>query len=89
MDTFAALTPFCSFESTRRLARYKYRKVTQVSEDELAELERMAKRPSREITLESEYEKLKDLDIDNWEQKRGPRPWEEQPGEGHGKKPQK
>lgn len=30
-----------------------------------------------EVTLESEYEKIKQLDIDNWEQIRGPRPWEE------------
>jgi len=30
-----------------------------------------------EVTLESEYEKVKNLDIDNWENKRGPRPWEE------------
>lgn len=30
-----------------------------------------------EVTLESEYEKVKTLDIDNWENKRGPRPWEE------------
>lgn len=30
-----------------------------------------------EVTLESEYEKLKELDIDNWENIRGPRPWEE------------
>lgn len=30
-----------------------------------------------EITLEDEYEKVKQMDIDNWEQKRGPRPWEE------------
>lgn len=32
-----------------------------------------------EVTLESEYEKVKAMDIDNWEQVRGPRPWEEQP----------
>lgn len=32
-----------------------------------------------EVTLESEYEKIKGIDIDNWEQKRGPRPWEEEP----------
>lgn len=31
-----------------------------------------------EISLESEYNKIKDMDIDNWEQVRGPRPWEEQ-----------
>lgn len=31
-----------------------------------------------EITLESEYEKVKEtLDIEHWEQVRGPRPWEE------------
>lgn len=37
---------------------------------------KMAK-PQSEITLESEYEKIKEMDIDHWEQKRGPRPWEE------------
>lgn len=36
-------------------------------------------RPTEEITLEGEYEKIKEMDIDNWEQKRGPRPWEEAP----------
>lgn len=30
-----------------------------------------------EVTLETEYEKVKTLDIDNWEPIRGPRPWEE------------
>lgn len=34
-------------------------------------------KPSREITLESEYDKMKKMDIDNWVQVRGPRPWEE------------
>lgn len=37
----------------------------------------MMKKPEKEITLEKEYEKLKEMDIDTWEQKRGPRPWEE------------
>lgn len=31
----------------------------------------------KEVTLESEYEKIKDLDLTNWENVRGPRPWEE------------
>jgi cytochrome c oxidase assembly protein subunit 16 len=31
-----------------------------------------------EVTLETEYEKIKKLDIDNWESKRVPRPWEGQ-----------
>ncbi|XP_076032868.1 cytochrome c oxidase assembly protein COX16 homolog l(3)neo43 isoform X2 [Oratosquilla oratoria] len=30
-----------------------------------------------EVTLETEYEKIEKLDIDTWENKRGPRPWEE------------
>lgn len=30
-----------------------------------------------EVTLETEFEKVKNIDIDNWEQVRGPRPWEE------------
>lgn len=29
------------------------------------------------VTLEGEYEKIKQLDIDNWQSIRGPRPWEE------------
>lgn len=32
---------------------------------------------NKEVTLESEFEKVKKMDIDNWEQVRGPRPWEE------------
>lgn len=57
--------------------RYKYRKVTEANEEELAEFGIHVKRPTEEITLESEYEKLKEMDIDSWEQVRGPRPWEE------------
>lgn len=34
------------------------------------------KRPG-EVTLESEYKKIQSMDIDNWVQVRGPRPWEE------------
>ncbi|KAF2900876.1 hypothetical protein ILUMI_05281 [Ignelater luminosus] len=30
----------------------------------------------KELTLEAQYEEIKKLDIDNWEQVRGPRPWE-------------
>lgn len=29
-----------------------------------------------EVTLEKVYDEIKTLDIDNWENKRGPRPWE-------------
>lgn len=31
-----------------------------------------------EVTLENAYEDIQKLDIDNWENKRGPRPWEDQ-----------
>lgn len=34
------------------------------------------KRPN-EVTLEKAYDDIQKLDIDNWENKRGPRPWEE------------
>ena len=30
-----------------------------------------------DVTLETEFAKIQKIDIDNWEQKRGPRPWEE------------
>lgn len=51
--------------------------MTQASEEDLAEFGKHVKKPAEEITLESEYEKLKEMDIDSWEQVRGPRPWEE------------
>lgn len=57
--------------------RYKYRKVTEASEEDLAQFGIQVKTPTEEITLEREYEKLKEMDIDSWEQVRGPRPWEE------------
>lgn len=44
---------------------------------DLEELGIKVKRSTEEITLESEYEKMKEMDIDSWEQVRGPRPWEE------------
>ncbi|CAG7721666.1 unnamed protein product [Allacma fusca] len=30
-----------------------------------------------EVTMETEFEKIKKLDVDTWENIRGPRPWEE------------
>ncbi|XP_055603244.1 cytochrome c oxidase assembly protein COX16 homolog, mitochondrial-like [Uranotaenia lowii] len=32
---------------------------------------------AEEVTLETEYEKIKTIDIDNWQNVRGPRPWED------------
>lgn len=41
------------------------------------EMKALGYKPTEEITLESEYEKVKEMDIENWQQVRGPRPWEE------------
>lgn len=56
--------------------RYKYTKTNALDRKELERLGIEIKKPG-EVTLESEYEKIKDMDIDNWKQIRGPRPWEE------------
>ncbi|XP_071971692.1 cytochrome c oxidase assembly protein COX16 homolog, mitochondrial [Engystomops pustulosus] len=37
----------------------------------------MIKSKEREVTLESEYEKLKQKNYDEWKNIRGPRPWED------------
>ncbi|XP_060526478.1 cytochrome c oxidase assembly protein COX16 homolog, mitochondrial [Cylas formicarius] len=54
--------------------RFEYRKVTLITPEIAKELGIELKKPG---TLESEYEKIKDMDIDNWKQVRGPRPWEQ------------
>ncbi|CAH0559686.1 unnamed protein product [Brassicogethes aeneus] len=56
--------------------RYQFSRISKVNPDELKKHGIEMKKPG-EVTLESEYEKIKNLDIDNWEQVRGPRPWEE------------
>lgn len=53
--------------SFRLCDRYKYRKVKAVPQEEL---KAMGFIPTENITLESEYEKIKKMDIDTWEQKR-------------------
>ncbi|VEN39997.1 unnamed protein product [Callosobruchus maculatus] len=56
--------------------RYQFSKVSEIRPDELKKAGIEMKKPG-EVTLETEFEKIKNLDIDNWEQVRGPRPWEE------------
>lgn len=34
-------------------------------------------KPREEVSLEKVYEKTSSLNISDWENKRGPRPWEE------------
>ncbi|KAH8399113.1 hypothetical protein KR215_002425 [Drosophila sulfurigaster] len=56
--------------------RYQYAKKQPVSPEEMKKFGvNMKKRD--EVTLETEYDKVKSIDIENWSNKRGPRPWEE------------
>ncbi|KAH0948916.1 hypothetical protein HN011_008065 [Eciton burchellii] len=57
--------------------RYRYKRTNEyVMRNELQKKGIEMKQPS-EITLEKEYEKLKTLDLDNWQNIRIPRPWDE------------
>ncbi|XP_055904401.1 cytochrome c oxidase assembly protein COX16 homolog, mitochondrial [Eupeodes corollae] len=56
--------------------RYQYSRKQPVSPEEMKKFGVSMKAP-KEVTIETEYEKIKSLDIDHWENKRGPRPWEE------------
>ncbi|XP_063233372.1 cytochrome c oxidase assembly protein COX16 homolog, mitochondrial [Bacillus rossius redtenbacheri] len=61
--------------------RYDYSKREKIDPDELREKYGIQMKKRGEVTLESEYEKLKQLDIDNWSNIRISRPWEESPEE--------
>ncbi|XP_044753353.1 cytochrome c oxidase assembly protein COX16 homolog, mitochondrial [Coccinella septempunctata] len=56
--------------------RYEYSNKSSISREDF-EKEGIKMKPPTEVTLEAEYEKLQTMDIDNWENVRGPRPWEE------------
>ncbi|ALC45662.1 l-3-neo43, partial [Drosophila busckii] len=57
--------------------RYQYAKIQPVSPEEMKKYGvKMKKR--QDVTLETEYNKVQSIDIDNWSNKRGPRPWEEE-----------
>lgn len=55
--------------------RYEFSKRSPVN-PEMAERHGVKMKNPGEVTLESEFEKIKKLDIDNWSNIRGPRPWE-------------
>lgn len=55
--------------------RYRFKKNQLLSPVELKR-HGIVKKEKSEVTLETEFEKIKKIDIDNWENKRGPRPWE-------------
>ncbi|KAK7078071.1 Cytochrome oxidase assembly [Halocaridina rubra] len=56
--------------------RYDFRNKRSVTKDEADKIG-VEMKTAKEVTLESEYEKVKSIDTTSWENIRGPRPWEE------------
>ncbi|XP_037929650.1 cytochrome c oxidase assembly protein COX16 homolog, mitochondrial-like [Teleopsis dalmanni] len=56
--------------------RYQFSKTKQVTPEDMKKYGVTMKK-SEEVTLENEFEKIQTINIDEWENKRGPRPWEE------------
>jgi cytochrome c oxidase assembly protein subunit 16 len=57
--------------------RYAFRKKTMLSREEAEAMGIKLKPANEAATLESEFERLKNTDIDTWTNIRGPRPWED------------
>lgn len=57
-------------------SRYDFSKQKTLTPDEAAKFGIQMK-PREEVSLEKVYEKTSSLNISDWENKRGPRPWEE------------
>merc|ERR1711911_218518 len=55
--------------------RYRFNKNKFLTPPELHK-HGIIKKEKSEVTLETEFEKIKKIDIQQWENKRGPRPWE-------------
>ncbi|TMW52284.1 hypothetical protein DOY81_002617 [Sarcophaga bullata] len=56
--------------------RYQFSKQQTLTPEEMEEVGVAMKKPE-EVTIEKVYEKVKEMNLDDWENKRGPRPWEE------------
>ncbi|XP_015586875.1 cytochrome c oxidase assembly protein COX16 homolog, mitochondrial isoform X2 [Cephus cinctus] len=56
--------------------KYKYSNVEGYSVRDEASKHGINIKKREEVTLESEFEKVQNVDIENWENVRGPRPWE-------------
>jgi cytochrome c oxidase assembly protein subunit 16 len=54
----------------RYLLRYQYSKKVSIKPEDLDKIGVKMKEP-QEVTLETEYEKVKQIDIDDWEMVRG------------------
>ncbi|XP_011155612.1 cytochrome c oxidase assembly protein COX16 homolog, mitochondrial [Solenopsis invicta] len=57
--------------------RYRYKRTNDYKLRDELEKDGFQMRQPEEITLEMEYEKLKKMDLDNWENVRITRPWKE------------
>ncbi|KAG4069575.1 hypothetical protein HA402_006941 [Bradysia odoriphaga] len=55
--------------------KFKYFRDTSVSPEEITK-HGVKMKKTGEVTLETEYDKVSKIDIDNWSNIRGPRPWE-------------
>ena len=60
-------------------SRYTFSKQKTLTPDEASKFGIVMK-PREEVSLENVYENTKSLNISDWENKRGPRPWEETEG---------
>jgi cytochrome c oxidase assembly protein subunit 16 len=56
--------------------RYAFRSKKLLTREEAELLEKTMKRGAEAATLEKEYAKIRQLDIDHWNNVRGTRPWE-------------
>lgn len=63
-------------KSRRFFCSYDFSKKKTLTPDEAAKFGIQMK-PREEVSLEKVYEKSKSINISDWENKRGPRPWEE------------
>lgn len=57
--------------------RYDFRNRKTITKED-AEKMGIEMKDQSEVTLETEFEKISKIDINNWKNVRGPRPWEEQ-----------
>lgn len=60
-----------------RACRYTFSKKGTLTPEEAQRFGLDMKKPE-DVTLETEFEKIKTIDIDNWQPVRGPRPWEDE-----------
>jgi len=57
--------------------RYDHRAQKPLEREEVEQMGIKMKAAS-DVTIEKQFKRLQEMDIDTWENKRGPRPWEEE-----------